>query len=309
MNLKSLNQTNLYGFSNYFNDLKKLYSQDKFPNKVIFSGEKGIGKCTMAYHFINYVLSLDEDFTYDLKNFQINIENKSFKLVQNGTNPNFNLIDVIEDKKNIDIDQIRNLILKLNKSSFNQKPRFILIDNIELLNVNSINALLKILEEPNYNINFILINNNKKILPTLKSRCLNFKISLTYDQSIEIINKILKKNVFDSLNAEFINHYSTPGQLYKIIDFSKEINNESKNINLKEFLSLIINKKYFKKDKSIKYLIYSLIEFYFRKNTSVDNIKLLDIHYYFLKKIDNTMRFNLDDESFFIEFEDKVLNG
>ena len=37
-----------------------------------------------------------------------------------------------------------------------------LIDNIETLNINSINALLKILEEPNENINFILISNNKK---------------------------------------------------------------------------------------------------------------------------------------------------
>ena len=94
---------------------------------------------------------------------QINSENKSFKLVQNKSNPNFILIDVSADKKNIDIDQIRNLILSLNKSSFNDKPRIVLIDNIELLNLNSVNALLKILEEPNDNINFILIHNNKKI--------------------------------------------------------------------------------------------------------------------------------------------------
>ena len=65
-------------------------------------------------------------------------------------------------KKNIDIDQIRELIINLNKSSFNNKKRFVLIDNIELLNLNSVNALLKVLEEPNENINFILINNNKK---------------------------------------------------------------------------------------------------------------------------------------------------
>ena len=49
----------------------------------------------------------------------------------------------MEEKKNIDISQIRNLILTLNKSSFNTKPRFVLIDNIELLNINAVNALLK----------------------------------------------------------------------------------------------------------------------------------------------------------------------
>ena len=51
-------------------------------------------------------------------------------------------------EKNIDISQIRNLILNLSKSLFNNKPRFVLIDNIELLNNNSTNSLLKILEEP-----------------------------------------------------------------------------------------------------------------------------------------------------------------
>ena len=45
---------------------------------------------------------------------------------------------------------------KLEKSSFNNKPRVILIDNIENLNLNSINAILKILEEPSENIFFIL---------------------------------------------------------------------------------------------------------------------------------------------------------
>ena len=100
MNLKPNNQTNLYGYNKYFNDLISLYNKNKFPNKILISGEKGIGKSTLAYHFINYVLSLNEDFSYDLKNSKINIENKSFKLIQNNSNPNFTLIDLIEEKKN-----------------------------------------------------------------------------------------------------------------------------------------------------------------------------------------------------------------
>ena len=62
-----------------------------------------------------------------------------------------------------------------NKSAFNNKERIILIDNAENLNLNSSNALLKIIEEPNDNVFFILIfDNNKKILETVKSRCLKF---------------------------------------------------------------------------------------------------------------------------------------
>tara|TARA_A100001011_G_scaffold379385_1_gene445340 strand:+ start:2622 stop:3551 length:930 start_codon:yes stop_codon:yes gene_type:complete len=309
MNLKPSTQKNLFEHNDEFTNLVNLHSKNKLPNQILLSGERGIGKCTLAYHFINYVLSLDENYSYDLNNFEINNENKSYKLTQNKTNPNLNLIDVIDDKKNIDINQIRDLISNLNKSSFNLKPRFVLIDNVDLLNINSINALLKIIEEPNDNIIFILINNNKKILPTLNSRCLNFKISLTYVQSINIINKILNKNIFDSVSKELINFYSTPGELYNLIIFSNEIDINLESISLREFISLIISKKYYKKESSIKNLIYSMIEYYFRINTSIDNTKLIKFHNYFLNKINDTKKFNLDEESLFIEFEDIILNG
>ena len=309
MNLEPLNQTNLFELNHYFDELKKLYLEKKLPNKILLSGEKGIGKCTMSYHLINYILSFEENYSYDFNNYKINLENKSFKLVLNKSNPNFHLIDVAEDRKNIDINQIRNLIFNLNKSSFNSNPRFVLIDNIELLNNNSVNALLKILEEPNDNINFILINNNKKILPTLTSRCLNFKISITYNQSIKIVNDILNLNIYDLLNIDLINNYSTPGQLLSIISLGEVNNIDLKNTDLKGFLSIMIKEKYYKKDIRFNGILYSLIEFYFRKNLSKNDIKLMSIKNSFLKKINNMKIFNLDDEAFFIEFHDKVLNG
>jgi DNA polymerase III subunit delta' len=308
MNIDPSNQTKLYGHEDQMNSLLKLYKKNYLPNKILFSGEKGVGKSTLAYHLINFILSNDEDGVYDLKNFQINLENKSFRLIQNNLNPNFILADVNQEKKKIDIGQIRNLILTLNKSSFNTKPRFVLIDNIELLNTNSINALLKILEEPNDNINFILINNNKKILPTLKSRCLNFKISLTFEQSINITNKLLNKNLNNFLNKEFITYYSTPGQLLNMINFANINDIDLKNLNLKDLISKIILDKKHKKDHQIKYLIYSLIELYFRNNISIKNIDLINMYNYFLKKINTTKIFNLDEEALFMEFEDKIFN-
>lgn len=309
MNLEPATQTKLFAHNDRFFHLINLYSQKKLPNRILLSGEKGIGKSTLSYHLTNYMLSFDEEYSYDLKNLIINPKNKSFKLIQNKSNPNFILIDVSEDKKNIDINQIRNLIMILNKSSFNTKPRIILIDNIELLNVNSVNALLKTLEEPNDNINFILINNNKKILPTLKSRCLNFKIQLTFDQSIETINKILDKDVYSLLSSNFINHYSTPGQIFNLINLKEKYDLNLKDINLKELILLILKKKYYKKDPIVKDLIYLLIELYFRLNISVSNIQLIDIQRYFLKKIRNTKKYNLDEESLLMEFENKILNG
>ena len=308
MNLKPVNQLSLYGHHFEFLNFIELYKSQKLPNKILLSGEKGIGKSTLAYHIINQILSIDEDDSYDLKNFKINPDNKSYKLILNKSNPNFISIDIDDDKKSIDINQIRNLILTLNKSSFNNKPRLVLIDNIELLNINSVNALLKVLEEPNDNIFFILINSNKKILPTLKSRCLNYNITLTSSQSLEITNKILDQNCINLIHDQIINHYSTPGSLLGLLSFATKNNLDLKQINLKELIKRIIMEKKYKKDQLIKYQLYSLIEIYFRNNISVKNIKLIKIKNYFLKKINNTKIFNLDDESLLMEFEDKVLN-
>jgi len=303
MNLSPSTQINLFGLNNFFLELTNLFDQKKFPNKILLSGEKGSGKCTLAYHIINYILSKDEDFAYDKENFLINEQNKSFKLIQNRSNPNFNLIDISEDKKFIDINQIRDLISNMNKSSFNDKIRFVLIDNIEFLNKNSVNALLKILEEPNTNVHFILIHNNKKILPTLSSRCLNFKISLAHNQSIEIANSIFGENVLNKINQDLIHHYLTPGNFYNLIKFSENFEVDLTAITLKEFITVIIEQNYYKKDNEIKYMLYDFIELFFRNNN------FSNLYSYFLKKIDDCKRFNLDEESLLMEFESKVLNG
>ena len=299
------NQTKLYGVNDYLIELINLYNNKKFPNKIILSGQKGIGKCTLAYHLINYILSTGEDNSYDIKNFSINNENRSYKLIQNGSNMNFVLIDVLAEKKNIDISQIRDLISNINKSSFNSKPRIILIDNIELLNNNSINALLKVVEEPNEGIFFILIDNNKNILDTLKSRCLNFRISLSQKISLEIINKLLEADVYDLVSSDLLSYYFTPGQIYNLINLSNKHNIELSELNLDEIILLLINNSFYKKEPSFRIFLYEFIEYYFLTKTT-----LKDINFYnnFLKKINYVKRFNLDEESLFLEFKSKVLN-
>ncbi len=309
MNLNPSTQTHLFEHKEIFNQLSKLYKNGNLPNKILLSGEKGIGKSTLAYHLINFVLSENEEHPYDYKNNKINYENKSFKLIQNKSNPNFFLIDVNEDNKNINISQIRDLIINLNKSSFNKKKRFVLIDNIELLNINSVNALLKILEEPNEDINFILINNNKRVLSTLKSRCLNFKVFLTKDQSFKIINQLFNNEIGNFVNSELFDNYLTPGKLFKIMKLTEVYKLNLANFDLKTIIKVIIKDKIYKKDKLISEIIYSFIELYFRNNISSKNISLLKSYHYFLKKINNTKIYNLDDEILFMEFEDKILNG
>jgi len=111
------------------------------------------------------------------------------------------------------------------------------------------------------------------------------------------------------INEDLINYYSTPGKILNLLDFANQNDLDLKEINLKELIKKIIMEKKYKKDSSIKYLLYSLIEIYFRKNISIKNTKLINIHNYFLKKINNTKIFNLDDESLLMEFDERVLDG
>ena len=83
------------------------------------------------------------------------------------------------DFKNVTVEIIRELKNKLQKKPFYNNKRFIILDDVETFNANSINALLKIIEEPNENDYFLLINNKTRpLIDTLKSRCLEFKIIL-----------------------------------------------------------------------------------------------------------------------------------
>jgi DNA polymerase-3 subunit delta' len=307
--LEPINQTKLYGLEKYFTELVNFYKNGNYPNKILFSGQKGIGKATLAFHFINYVLTMNDEKKYDIESYQINSESSEFKTINNKSNTNLITIDVTEDKKSIDINQIRELIINLNKSSFNKKPRFVLIDNIESLNINSINALLKILEEPNENINFILIHNNRKILSTLLSRCINFKISLSNNDYLKISNQLLNNDLNNLVSNELINYYFTPGEIYQLVQFSSENGYDLSNIDLKNFLKILINDTQYKKNNFINNMMYSLMEFYFRKlNQSFS--KLLNEKYsYFIKRISDTKTYNLDKESLFMEFNEEILDA
>ena len=312
LSLKSNNQTSLLGYDDLFFKIVKLFDNKKLPNKILLSGSKGIGKSTFAYHLANYILSKYEEFPYDLNSFNINSFNKSFNLVKNNSHPNFFLIDLAEDKKVIEISQVREMINYSNKSTFNNREKIILIDNAEFLNANSSNALLKIIEEPNDRTIFILVfDSNKKILDTIKSRCISFNLSLSFRESIDITNKIINDDINDLINPELINYYNTIGDFINLINFSKNLNLDIYKLNLRDFLNNIIDNKAYKKDIYIKDNVNKFIEQYLLKlfKSKKPNKKISYIYENFIKKNFYLKKFNLDEESFFIEFKAKILNG
>lgn len=310
-NLTSNNQKNLYGHNDTFNELISLYNKKKLPKKIILSGPKGIGKSTLSYHLINYIFSLNEKNKYDVNNMKIDDLNRSYNLVKNNSHPNFYLLDLLEDKHNIEIEQTRKMINFCNKSSFNNNEKIILIDNVEKLNKNSLNALLKKIEEPNENIFFILIlDSNKNILDTLKSRCVKFNLFLSFLSSSEVTNKIINDNINRLINRDLLHYYNSPGHYIELINFSKKYEIDLMKNDLKNFLINMIDNSYYKKESFMKRCIYHYLELYLLKLISQNNSQKINFLYrMFIKKISDMNKYNLDQESFFIELKTKVFNG
>ncbi len=76
MIIEPIKQTKLYGLKNQFYEIINLYNRNKLPNKILLTGPKGVGKSTLAFHLINYIFSRNEEKTYDIKNNNINSQNK-----------------------------------------------------------------------------------------------------------------------------------------------------------------------------------------------------------------------------------------
>ena len=81
MNLSPSNNLNLLGYSEFFLSLKNLHDKNLLPNKIVFSGNNGIGKSTFAYHLINYIFSKNERDNYNFQDNIISEKNRSYQLL------------------------------------------------------------------------------------------------------------------------------------------------------------------------------------------------------------------------------------
>ncbi len=299
-----LKSNSLFGHSQYFNILTNLYKQKKFPKVTLFSGEKGIGKFTLTLHLINSIYS-ENNQQYDYTNKIINIQNPFYKKILLNVNENFEYIGK-NDHKKVSIDQVREIKKKLNASSFNDLPRFVIFDDADQLSSSSANALLKLIEEPSRLNHFILINNKrKKIIETLKSRSLEIKIFLSTKEKVSITKNLIKKF---NVNLKDYNNFipkTTPGTLIRVCDFLNEMEIDN-SINFYNSISILIDK--FKKDKeeicleAIKFIVdFNIYKFSSNKNTNVLNM------FFFKNKIIRTIsdfeNFNLSKKSLLDVFQ------
>ena len=298
-------QLYLFGYKKYFNVFIKLFSTQKAPHAILLKGPKGIGKSTFIYHFTNYLLSKNNKEKYLINDFTINIKNNNYNLVKNNSNQNFFLVNNNSLDQEIKIEQIRNLIKFLNKSTYSQDLKIIMIDNSEDLNVNSSNALLKAIEEPSKNTHFFIVNNNsKKISDTIKSRCVEFKIFFTQEEKKAIFDKIIKQyNInFKSNSSEDNLYFDTPGNHLKYLLTLDNKKISKSNHNLENILHFI--EKYNKeKNPEILYFISLFIEKFYH-DLCLLNVNKINTYFYnnhkILKQLRDMKKYNLNEKNIFI---------
>ena len=110
-----LNSIKLIGFDGHFDYLHKLLKNNSFPNTMLISGNKGLGKFTLINHFLNYIF--DEN-NYNLNEKIISSSSIVYKKILNKNFDNIIFLKNSIDKK-IKIEDIRKIKKILSMSSLN----------------------------------------------------------------------------------------------------------------------------------------------------------------------------------------------
>lgn len=102
----------------------------------------------------------------------------SCRKVDGGNHPDIHLISPLPDKRDISIEQLREIQHELSLRPYEAPRKACIIDPAERMSVNAANSLLKTLEEPPGDALIILLTENAgMLLPTVRSRCQLFRFA------------------------------------------------------------------------------------------------------------------------------------
>lgn len=234
-------KTNLIGQENIIKMLSEHIEQNKLANAYLITGQKGIGKKTLAYDFANAILCESHTGKCSCSSC-IKFKTKN--------HPNLYLIKT--EEKTIKIDVIRDLMNKIERKPFENNYNVVIIEEAHKMNASSQNALLKSLEEPKNTI-FILTADENNLLDTIISRTVIIKPRPLLEEEIE---KLLKEKYTNEEKINFAKKYCI-GNLkiaYDIMEnegfmeFRKEILQNFFNIDKDLNIPFKIAKKYEKED-------------------------------------------------------------
>jgi DNA polymerase-3 subunit delta' len=161
--------------------------RERLPHAILLQGRAGIGKLQFTEALAASLLC-----EAPMESGKACGQCLSCNWLEQGNHPDFRLItpeDRIETdadgteknkkRNHILVDQIRAIADMVGLSSHRQGVRVVLLHPAEALNVESSNALLKMLEEPPPGMIFLLVSHQpQRLLPTLRSRCHQVALAL-----------------------------------------------------------------------------------------------------------------------------------
>lgn len=170
-------QNELLGHQGALDSLWQRFGEQKLHPALLLSGSKGIGKATLAYDLARLILTREETFHQ--------------RLIDNNSHPNLLSLELgVNDEgkpqKEITVHEVRKVIDFCRQSPALPGWRVVIIDAVDEVNRNGANALLKVLEEPPTQTQFMLVcHSYGRLLPTIRSRCLKVSLNLSESMAIE----------------------------------------------------------------------------------------------------------------------------
>ncbi|MDZ7789969.1 MAG: DNA polymerase III subunit delta' [Xanthomonadales bacterium] len=147
-------------------DLRERIETQRLGHAPLIHGPRGIGKRELGQWLARLLLCGQPRGGDPCGDCQ------SCRLFEGGGHPDLFVMEVPEDKQGIGVDQVRDLIERLQLTSVMGAHRVGLVLQADAMNRNAANALLKTLEEPPSGAWLILLSEQPARLPaTIRSRC------------------------------------------------------------------------------------------------------------------------------------------
>ena len=146
--------------------LNQALEDNRLGHAPMFLGSPGVGKRMLAEWLVRRILCLDPSGGEPCGAC------RACTLIDSGAHPDLFRLQLLEDKSEILVDQVRDFVASLTLTPSVGSRRIGMIVPADRLNRNAANALLKTLEEPSSGVWLALVTDNEDRLPvTVTSRC------------------------------------------------------------------------------------------------------------------------------------------
>lgn len=184
--------------------LRRLVTNGRVPNSLLFAGDEGVGKRQFAIELAKTLVCTDpqDDEACGVCSACLRTENFKFPKADDKDaqkrviwSDHADVGTIIAYNRNILVDAIRHLETEANFQPYEARSRFFIIDDADKMNDAASNALLKTLEEPPPTSHIFLITSRPdSLLPTIRSRCQTLRFAPVAADEIE--NYLINKRAF-----------------------------------------------------------------------------------------------------------------